>query len=129
MLSFNTCSTLGKILLALCVLASPMLSQAKQITYNLLTDSSNIKVIKNYSTVLKSGKIKAALCLDCEPQELQLNEQSRLLLHGKRVPLEQLLKVTLQYREKDIRIQYYQHTMTVNYIEWGQDPREVGAPL
>lgn len=125
----NSKSILAKTLFMLCMLGLPILSQAKQITYNLLTDSSNIKVIKNYSTVLKSGKIKAALCLDCEPQEFQLNEQSRLLLHGKRVPLEQLLKASLQYKEKDIRIQYYQHTMLVNYIEWGQDPREVGAPL
>jgi hypothetical protein len=104
------------------------MSQAKLLTSNLVTNYQHIQIVRNYSSLLKKGVIATALCHECEKSELNLIPSSTLLVHGTEVTLEELLAVSIKYKEDYIRIQYYEHNMTINYIEWGQNPKEVGAP-
>lgn len=112
----------------ICIGLIPSTSQAKLLTSNLITNYQHIQVVRNYSNQFKKGIISTALCHECEKSELILTPSSTLLVHGTQGALEELLSVSIKYKENYIRIQYYEHDMTINYIEWGQDPKEVGAP-
>jgi hypothetical protein len=114
--------------LAAFLLLAPLSSQAKIITRNLLLQAEQIKVDKNYSTVLKSGQLTVRRCPECAPMKLVLKPSSTLIVQGKIIPLQELLKTHLQFSKEEIRIQYYLD-MSINYIEWGQDPKDKGAPL
>lgn len=114
--------------LTLCFLILPLSSQAKIITRNLLLEADQIEVNKNYSTVLKSGQLTVRRCPECAPMELMLKPSSTLIVQGKIIPLQELLKTHIQFSKDTIRIQYYLD-MSINYIEWGQDPKDKGAPL
>ncbi len=113
----------------ICFSLLPSLSQAEFLTANVVTNHQHIKVVRNYSSILKTGIIATPLCYTCEASDLTLTLKSTLLVHGVKAELEDLLTTSLKHKESYIRIQYYKQDMTINYIEWGQDPKEVGAPL
>lgn len=105
--------------LLLVTLFFPVLVHSNSLTANLLTSDKQIKVIKSFSDK-DNGTIKTPLCFRCEPSELVITKKTQLLVKGKPSPLEDLLKLTLIHRSKDIHIQYYKNDMTVNYILWGE---------
>lgn len=105
--------------LLLLILLLPTLAHSKSLTANLLTSDKQIKVAKGYSDK-ENGIIKTPLCFRCEPSELVITQRTQLLVRGKPSPLEDLLKLTLIHRSKNIHIQYYKNDMTVNYILWGE---------
>lgn len=105
--------------LLLVILFLPVLAHSESLTANLLTSDKQVKVVKSFSDN-KNGIIKTPLCYRCEPSELTITQKTQLLVKGKPSPLEDLLKLTLVSRSKNIHIQYYKNDMTVNYILWGE---------
>jgi hypothetical protein len=96
-----------------------MTANGKSLTANLLTSEKQIKVIRTFNNNA-NGIIKTPLCYQCESSELIITSQTKLFLRGIPVNLEDLLKLTLSERSKNIKIQYYRNNMSVNYILWGE---------
>ncbi len=101
------------------ILFTPVFAHSKSLTANLLTSDKQIKVVRSYSEG-KHGIIKTPLCYRCEPSELIINSKTQLLLKGNSAQLEDILKLTLIEKSKNIRIQYYKNDFSVNYILWGE---------
>jgi hypothetical protein len=101
------------------ILLIPFAAHSKSLTGNLLTSEKQIKVVRSFSEST-SGIIKTPLCYGCESSELIITDDTQLLVKGIPTKLEDLLTLKLSERSKDIKIQYYRHNMTVNYILWGE---------
>lgn len=105
--------------LLLLLLLVPMSVHSKSLTANLLTSEKQIKIVRSFNNNI-NGIIKTPLCYQCESSELIITSQTKLFLRGLPANLEDLTKLILSEKSKNINIQYYRNNMTVNYILWDE---------